>query len=87
MDRETINQLDRIERGVMNSIEGISILMQKSMYDGVKTFIENEVFDKRGSLHHLKGDNKIKEFYDNFVKEEPEEDEELIDDEEYVQDE
>jgi hypothetical protein len=63
MDRQTYVQVDRIEGKLDELLNRSSMLLNIESREIVIGFLDKEVFDEKGLLHHLANDIVLKKFY------------------------
>lgn len=79
MDRQTLDQLDRIEYNTHRLLMATQTEMQLM----VLGFFEEEIKNPHGRLHHLNEDKEVQQFFKELQKEQ-EDDEEQDTEEEYT---
>lgn len=72
MDRQGYAQLNRIEEKLDHAIEGIKLGMNLDAIEVLEDWYEAEVLNEKGKLHHLNKDEKLKDFINELVQEEKE---------------
>lgn len=79
MEKATYIQIDRMEDKINKIAHGQGLLMNLESLDVLQSFYEEEVLSDEGELRHLKSDKKVKDFFENLIKEaeedEPEDEE------------
>lgn len=76
MDKQTYQQLDRMEGKINHLIDGVKLVMNLDTVEVLKGFYEEEIENKEGNLHHLNKDPKVKAFFDELIEEETDEENE-----------
>lgn len=64
------------KKGKDNVIEGQKLSMNLESTDVLAGFYEEEILNQEGKLSHLQKDEKVKEFFEEIIKEQEELDEE-----------
>lgn len=70
MDRITIDQLNRMEQKMDSLIEGQKFAINFQGIEILQEFYEDEIVNEEGKLHYLKDDKKLKDFFENLIIEE-----------------
>lgn len=70
MDKQGYEQLDRIEQLQQQTHYNTQLQLELDVIDIIKEFIEKEIKDQNGQLHHLNNDTKINEYYKSLNEKE-----------------
>lgn len=85
MDKQTYQQIDRIEAKTDKIIEGIGLILTIDNTETITDFIQKEIYQEKGRLTHLAGDRKLQEIYEQLKGQQEENEQQEEEEDEYTQ--